>query len=171
MKRTIAIAALAILLLTAFLNWRTEMQRIVTTVEIDRPLEEVFGFLTDLNNAPLWTVDLIEVRHAGLLRAGTDGIDVRKMGGKQVEMPWTVTRYEPPRAVQFTYGDPFPLTATFRLEPTPAGTRLTCDTNLRLRGFYRLLAPLIAWEARRVDAQQFQKAKQLLEGRVAEQTS
>jgi hypothetical protein len=75
-----------------------------------------------------------------------------------------VTRYEPPRLVEFAYGDPFPATASFRFDPTPNGTRMTCETTLHLKGIYRLLAPVAIREARRTDAEQFQNAKALLEG-------
>jgi uncharacterized protein YndB with AHSA1/START domain len=142
------------------------MQRIVTTIEIHRPVDEVFDFLTDLDNAPLWAVNLVEVRHDGPLGPGARGTDVRTMGRKQAEMPWEITRYEPPNVVEFTYGKPFPATATFRFDATAHGTRMTCDTTLHLVGLYRLLKPAIAREARRTDAQQFQNAKELLEARV-----
>jgi uncharacterized protein YndB with AHSA1/START domain len=140
------------------------MRPITTTIEIHRPVDEVFSFLTDLDNAKLWTVDLVSVRAAGPLGAGVHGTDVRVMGRKQVEMPWQVTRYEPPHAIAFTYGDPFPATATFTCEATEGGTRLTCDTTLRLKGLHRWLGPLIAREARKTDAVQFRKAKTVLEG-------
>jgi uncharacterized protein YndB with AHSA1/START domain len=163
MKRAMIVPTLGIVLAALLLTWRNDMPRVLTTIEIDRPVDEVFGFLTDLSNAPLWTVDLLEVRHAGPLAIGARGTDVRRMSGKQVEMPWEVTRLDPPNTVQFTYGPPFPAIATFTLEPTPAGSRLTCDTTLELQGVYRLLAPLVVWEARRVDARQFRNAKELLE--------
>jgi hypothetical protein len=74
--------------------------------------------------------------------------------------------YDPPNAVEFTYGKPFPATATFSFAATPQGTRLTCDTSLQLVGLYRLLKPMIASEARQTDAQQFHNAKTLLESRA-----
>jgi uncharacterized protein YndB with AHSA1/START domain len=144
------------------------MQRILTTIEINRPVEEVFGFLTNLDNAPRWTVGLVEVRVDGRLRLGTRGTDVRTMGRKQVEMPWEVTRYEPPEVVEFTYGKPLPATATFTFERTAQGTRMTCDTTVRPTGLYRLISPLIAREGRKTDALQFRKAKKLMEARSAQ---
>jgi hypothetical protein len=44
---------------------------------------------------------------------------------------------------------------------------MTCDSTLQLVGRYRLLGPLIAREARQTDAQQFHKAKEILESRAA----
>lgn len=143
------------------------MKPIVTSVEIDHPIDEVFTYLSDLDNAPEWSAGLVEVRHDGDLRPGATGTDVRTMGRKQVDMPWTVTLFDPPRHMVFTYGGPFPATAAFILEETQtSGTRLTCRTDMRLPGLYRLVGPLISREARKVDEIQFARAKAILESRA-----
>jgi uncharacterized protein YndB with AHSA1/START domain len=139
------------------------MSQITTAIEIDRPVEEVFAFITDLGNAHLWAVDLVEVRHNGPLARGSRGTDVRRIGRKEVELPWEVTRHDPPRVLDLIYGDPFPATAAFTFEPTSRGTRMSCDTTLRLRGIHRLMAPLAARQARKTDAEQFRRAKDMLE--------
>lgn len=144
------------------------MTRVVTTIDIERPVEDVFGFLTDLDNLPQWAVGLLEVRHDGHVRLGAKGVEVRMVGKKKTEMPWEVIRYEPPRVVAFAYSEPLPATATFTMEPIAGGTRLTCDTELELKGIYRLMAPMIVKEARQTDAKQFAKAKATLEGRGAD---
>lgn len=141
------------------------MNRVVTTIDIERPVEDVFGFLTDLDNLPQWAAGLLDVRHDGHLRLGAKGVDVRMVGKKKTEMPWEVIKYEPPRVVAFAYSEPLRATATFTMETIAGGTRLTCDTQLELKGIYRLTAPMITREARRTDATQFAKAKAILERR------
>jgi hypothetical protein len=69
--------------------------------------------------------------------------------------------------VVFESTAPFPATADFSFRSTGAGTRLTCSMDLRPRGFWRLLGPLIAREGRKSDQAQFQKVKQILEGQRA----
>jgi uncharacterized protein YndB with AHSA1/START domain len=145
------------------------MKPIVTSVEIGHPIDDVFAYLTDLNNALEWSTELVEVRYDGDVRKGATGTDVRTMGRKRVEMPWTVTSFDPPREVVFEYGPPFPATAAFTLEATPTGgTRLTCRSDIRLPGLYRLLGPIISREARKVDEVQFARAKVILESRPAQ---
>ncbi len=139
------------------------MKPIVTTTVINRPIDEVFDYLTDLDNAPSWSVDLVEVHYDGALREGATGVDVRRLGGKLVEMPWTVTAFARPRTVVLAYTRPLAATATFLLESAEGGTRLTCRTQLAPRGAWRLLAPVIAREARRTDATQFAHVKRILE--------
>jgi uncharacterized protein YndB with AHSA1/START domain len=137
--------------------------RVVSSIDIERPPSDVFGFLADLDNLPLWAVGLIEVRHDGRLRLGSTGVDVRMIGRRRTEMPWEVVELAPPHALAVSYREPLPALARFSIDPTATGTRLTCDTTFALKGAYRLMAPLIAKEARRTDAEQFRKVKKILE--------
>ncbi|MGH3119363.1 MAG: SRPBCC family protein [Gaiellales bacterium] len=139
------------------------MPRIKTSLEIRRSQQETFDYLTDLRNAPEWSTEVVDVTYDGDLREGTTGKDVRRMGRKEIVMPWTVTAYDAPRRIVFEYGAPFPATADFSFEPTAHGTLVTCDTDLRPRGLWRLLAPLMAKEARKADEVQFAKVKAILE--------
>jgi uncharacterized protein YndB with AHSA1/START domain len=141
------------------------MPHIETSIEIEHPQEETFGYLTDLRNATEWSTELVDVTYDGELRQGTKGADTRKMAGKEIVMPWEVTVYERPHRVVFDYGRPFPATAEFSFRATDGGTLVSCNTELRPRGLWRLLGPLMAWEGKKADQAQFQKVKEILEGR------
>jgi hypothetical protein len=140
--------------------------RVETSIEIHRPQEAVFAYLTDLHNAKEWATELVDVTYDGELAEGTTGVDTRKMGGKEILMPWEVTTFDPPNQLVFEYGPPFPATAQFVFQPTGRGTLLTCATELRPRGFWRLVAPVMVWEARKSDRVQFQNVKGILESRA-----
>ena len=115
------------------------MASISTTVEIDRPIEEVFDYLTNLDNAPEWSVEVVDVRHDGPFQVGATGQDVRMMGKKQVTMPWTVTEFEPPHRMVLDYTEPFPINAAFLFASTPSGgTRVTCNTEMKPTGRWKL---------------------------------
>ena len=141
------------------------MTHINTSIVIRVRQDEAFSYLTDLRHAQEWSTELVDVTYDGELTDGTIGEDTRRLGRKTVVMPWTVTAYEPPRRIVFEYGPPFPATAEFSFLGTDDGTRVTCHTDLRPRGVWRLLAPLMAAEARKTDRTQFQKVKGILEGR------
>lgn len=146
------------------------MAEIVTSVEISRPQAEVFSYLTDLRNAGEWSSELVSRTYNGAIAAGTTGTDVIQVGKRQMEMPWTVTRYQPPARLVIEFGGTFAATADFSFEPTPGGTVVTCRTDLRPKGWWRLLTPVIAREGRRSDETQFRKAKEILESRAAQAT-
>jgi uncharacterized protein YndB with AHSA1/START domain len=137
-----------------------------TTLEIDRPIEEVFEFLSNVDNAPEWSLEIVEVSHDGPIELGATGRDVRIMGKKQVTMPWTVTEFERPFRVVFEYTEPFPITAAFLFDATDSQkTNVTCLTTMKPTGFWRLLSPMMAREGAKTDEAQFAKAKRILEGR------
>jgi uncharacterized protein YndB with AHSA1/START domain len=146
------------------------MPRIATSIEIERSREEVFDYLTDLNNAAEWTTGLVAVSYDGPLKRGAVGSDTRKMGGKQIVMPWTVTAFHPPSRVTFEYGAPWPATVDFTFETTGGTTVVTCTADLRPRGVWRLLSPVMAREGKKTDQAQFEKVKNILESRHVQQS-
>jgi uncharacterized protein YndB with AHSA1/START domain len=147
------------------------MARIKTSIVIRRPLDETFAYLTDPRNAKDWSSEIVDVTYNGDLTEGSTGVDTRRMGRKEVVMPWIVTAYERPERIVFEYGRPFPATAEFSFRAHEGGTLVTCDTELRPRGLWRMLAPVMAAEAKKVDAVQFQKVKEILEARSASKDS
>ena len=143
------------------------MVHIRTSIVIRRPQEETFDYLTDLRNAKEWATELVDVAYDGELRVGATGVDTRRRGSKEFRLPWTVTAYQRPDRLVLEFGPPVPATAEFTFRPEPGGTRFSCDTDLRPGGLWRLLTPVLAAEARHVDAAQFHKAKEILESRGA----
>lgn len=135
----------------------------VTSVDIARPIAEVFEYLVNIDNALEWTTELVSVQHDGPIQLGATGVDVRTMGNKEIEMPWEVTAFEPPHRALFEYTEPFPAKADFIFEEVDGGTRVTCKTTLQPTGLWRLMSPLMAREAHKTDEAQFQKAKRILE--------
>lgn len=140
------------------------MARITTSVWIARAPADVFSYLTDLRNAKEWSTELVDVSYDGELARGTTGSDTRTMGRKQIVMPWRVTDFEPPKRLALSYEQPFPIDAAFVFEAGDGGTQVTCVTHLRPQGFWRLLAPILAWEGKKTDRVQFDRVKAILEG-------
>ncbi|MEV4687391.1 SRPBCC family protein [Microbacterium sp. LWH3-1.2] len=139
------------------------MVHIKTSIVIRRTQEATFDYITDLRNTTQWAAELVDITYDGDLRLGATGVETRRRGKTEFSWPWTVTAYERPHRVVLEYGAPYPAIADFTFGRDPEGTRFTCDTELRLMGIRRMLWPLVAAEARRVDAAQFQKAKEILE--------
>ncbi len=140
------------------------MAPIETSVVIRREQADVFAYLTDLSNAKEWSYGLVDVSYKGPLRQGATGADTRKMGRKEIVMPWRVTDFDPPNRVVVEFSSPFPIVAAFSFRPTQGGTEVTCATELRPRGMWRLMAPFMRREVRKTDGEQFQKLKAILEG-------
>ena len=138
-------------------------------ITIDRPVEEVFAYVSDLQNAPKWQNGLLEVRR---ITESPDGIDtqftgIRNFMGRKVESVLQFTTYELNKKFAFksiSGSSPFEETTLF--EPTAEGTKLTARLELQTSGLMGLAEPMIASSLKRdVDAN-YESLKNLLETRV-----
>ena len=140
------------------------MSKIVTSLEIERPVEAVWNYMTDLHHTKDWSNEVVETVYSGPIRLGATGVDTRRMGKRELKMNWEVTGYDPPRLLTLSFGPPLNAVADFTFEPiSTGGTRLTCSTTIKPKGWMRLMAPIIALEGRKADEKQFAKAKAILE--------
>ena len=124
------------------------MITVESTVDIDRPSTEVFGFVADQTNAPEWQHGLHEVRRLtdGPIGVGTEHVFVRRFAGRQIESRNRFTRYEPGRSVHFEIPDGW-LTghASYLVEPNGAERcRLTSRMEFQVAGPAALASPLLA---------------------------
>ena len=74
-----------------------QMARIEESVEIKRPIDQVFAYVTDVKNLSKWESAILEVEQtsSGQIGIGTTFKGANKVMGRR--MPWTskVTDYEP----------------------------------------------------------------------------
>ena len=72
-------------------------------ITINRPVEEVFAYVSDLQNGPQWQNGLLEVRRItkGPLGIGTQFTAVRKFMGRKMESVIEFTTYEPNKKIAF----------------------------------------------------------------------
>lgn len=147
------------------------MINIEDSIVIHRPIEEVFAYVSDLTNGPEWQTGLIEVRKTTIepRGIGTRYTFVRKFLGRKLEASNEFTTYEPNNIVTFkTTSGPMSVEASYRFQPEPAGTRVTCQIEMKPEGFSKLAEPLIAASIRREMSAEFGYLKDLLENRAVE---
>ena len=121
--------------------------RVGENVEINRPVEEGFTYVSDPQTLPEWSGVVKEVRSEaqGTLREGDRYTSVAKFLGRTFETPLEVTAQEPPRRQSArSTGGPFPQEYTYILEEAAGdGTRLTLVAEREPGGFFRLVGPLL----------------------------
>lgn len=110
------------------------MIRIVRSVEVAAPPEEVFAVVTDLSTHPEWRPSVREFRTAdgGPVAVGSEIVEVVRFAGRDIRMRYRVTELESPRAFSAGYVDgPIEVAIRFDCEPSAGGTRtvFTCDTE------------------------------------------
>lgn len=146
------------------------MTSIEQSVVIGRPVEEVWAYVTDPANNPVWQGPVMEVRRgAGApLEVGSELEEVMQFLGRRIEVTWVVTDYEPMRrsAVRAKSG-PVPMHASYSFEPVDGGTRFTMGAEMEAHGLFKLAEPVFAQMARREAASSCEMVKELLEAGAA----
>jgi hypothetical protein len=115
-------------------------------VVIKRPPADVFAFLTDHTNDPLWRSDLIATRRtsSGVLGVGESFQATVKFLGRQTS-DYRVTVYEQDRREEFE-AISGPLRSTrfsSDLSATDEGTAVRYRLKVQLNGLFRLAGPVM----------------------------
>jgi len=138
-------------------------------ITINRPVEEVFAFVSDVLNGPKWQPALVETRRIteGSLGIGTQYAGVRKFMGRRMESVIEYTTYELNKKLVFkSISGSSPLEQSFLFEPTTEGTRITSRLDLQTSGLMGLAEPLIASGLKREVDANFRTLKDLLESKA-----
>ena len=142
------------------------MIRVAAAVEIARPAEEVFAFLADIGNAPRWQRGVVSSHKVseGPMRVGTRFTESMQVMGMKFDANCEVTAFEPPRRLTMVAdGKLVHYEGTFTFEPAPVGTRLSVNAQVALKGFWRLLAPLMGGEIRKESQAELEDIRKALE--------
>jgi uncharacterized protein YndB with AHSA1/START domain len=133
---------------------------------INRPIEEVFAFLTNAGNSPQWQGATLESKQTseGPVGLGTTGQSASQFLGRRIESTWEVTEYELNRRASLkTTSGPVPIEQSATLESVEEGTKVTLVAEYEVGGFYKLAEPIVARMARRQSEADFGNLKDLLE--------
>ena len=133
-------------------------------IDVSRPVDEVFAAITDIRRWGEWT-DMSEIRpdRPGPIAIGSTGTFTLP-GPFKGPIRYELARLEPNRSVRYemTHSG-FTWTAEFRVTPEGGGSRLATSGTFRIRGWRRLLEPIIAREVSRGEAGELVRMKSLLE--------
>ena len=113
---------------------------------INRPVEEVFTALQDLDKAPRWNPGLTEVRQTsnGPLGVSSTMVYVGRFLGRSYESPSVCTEYiANQRFVSRTTSGPFHLEVENTVEAADGATRLSSLYRGESRGFFKLAEPVV----------------------------
>jgi uncharacterized membrane protein len=143
------------------------MQTFENTVTIQRSARDVFAFLADFENIPMWNYAIEETSKvsAGHTGVGTRYRQTRSVPGRSVE-EFEVTVFEPASrlAIHGQLG-PFRATISYQLEAAAGVTKLVNNVELNPpQAMPRILAPLATLRIKAAVAQNLGKLKMLLEG-------
>lgn len=139
---------------------------IENTVEIARPVEEVFDFAADLRNELRWNPDVESMEMIG---TGPIGLGTRFRAKWHTSPPIVTecTLYERPARFSYHNGGPVEVDLTISLTPTPTGTLLKSRFDARAHGLFRLIFPVFLVILRRQEKANMANVKRFLEDGAA----
>jgi uncharacterized protein YndB with AHSA1/START domain len=136
---------------------------------INRPIEEVFAFISNPENLPRWRTATLEIK-----RVSPEPLDVGSTVkarftflGRPFEGNLEIVAREPHQSYATRMVDgPFPLEARYTLEPADGGTQLTLIVQGEPGGFFKLAEPLVVSLAKRSYESDLLNLKEMLEAQA-----
>jgi uncharacterized protein YndB with AHSA1/START domain len=111
------------------------------SIVVERPIAEVFAYLTDLDRVPEWQTNVLFLQlQSGSLRPGAQLVELRKFLGRKVESVVEVTEYEPPyRYTIKVQSGPIPFEISNVLSDAGGGTRIDASVEGEPGRFFGLV--------------------------------
>lgn len=142
------------------------MTTITQSVTVNRPVAEVWDFISNFENTTRWSKGVLEAGQTsdGPLGVGSTLQAVVKAFGRRRTADYLVTEYEPNQGFAFEVSSgPMTSRARYSVEPAGAGTRLIASGEAEVTGLYRLFAPILVRMLERHSEQDLAEAKRILE--------
>ena len=143
------------------------MTRIEQSVVIDRPIEEVFAYVTDYDTHLQWQSGVIEakVTSEGTVGVGSHYTYVMQLLGRRLDTAGEITAHEAPTKHAWkATSAPFPVfEGAFVLEAVDGSTEVTLGAEVEPEGFFKLAEPLVVRMTRRQLETSLNNLKDLLE--------
>jgi uncharacterized protein YndB with AHSA1/START domain len=141
--------------------------RIDISTQINRPRDEVFEFLTSVENLPKWQSGVVQSKAIsdGPARVGFQYEETAKVAFWKLHTVCTVTDIKTNERFAFVAKSDGPIDyeGRFDLQPVAGGTRLSLTGSARLKGLWRLLQPVLAGDLRKETRTELETIRRLVE--------
>lgn len=138
--------------------------RIDFTIEIERPAQEVFAYLVDLDRLPEWQASAVESRAESPLAEGVRVTERRRVLGREIDNELEVTACDAPRRLTLkALKGPVKFTVDHQLAEVDGSTLLHVVAEAKAGTFMKLAEPMLARTAEEELRKDFARLKELLE--------
>jgi len=125
------------------------MAEFEASVVIDRPVEEIWKFISDWSNAPKWMPGALEVKQTSTGPLGVGTTFQSRWSSRLLSLGASrVTEYEPAQRITDETTSPPVIRGTrwsLSLENIEGKTKLNSAWEVKINGFYRLVLPLLLY--------------------------
>jgi uncharacterized membrane protein len=139
--------------------------KFTATIHIQRPPEEVFTYMSNIEHEVQWR-NLVDVNvTSGLpLRQGSTYRYVANMMGRQLQTEGEITGFELNQGWSFkSTSGPIPLEGGVAVESADGGTKVTLGGEVKLGSLLKLVEPILRGMMQRQLTRELQNLKKLLE--------
>src|SRR5450759_1777323 len=146
------------------------MARIEGEIFINRPVEAVFDYVADQSNEPQYNPRMVRAEKitAGPVGKGTQFRSAAASMRRTAEMLIECTGYDRPTLLASTTTmQQADISYTLTFEPAAAGTRMRWSGQVRPKGAFKLLGPVITWMGIRQEQRIWASLKKHLEAAPA----
>ena len=119
---------------------------VTTSVDIAAPPEEVFAYLSEMENNPKWQSGMVSARWTSdsPIGVGSTYDQVATFLRRKIESTFEVEAYQPGRMIRASStASSFPITFTRMVEPPESGTKVTAIITGDASGFFKLAEPIL----------------------------
>lgn len=139
-----------------------------TTIEVRRPADEVFAYISDMPNNPQWQSGMKSCRWTTEppIAVGSRYDQLATFLGKVITSRFEVVEYEPGRCIRIvTYESTFGLDITRMVEPVDETTcRVTAIVKGEQAGVFKLFGPLLSKMVASSVRRDYEALQDILEG-------
>jgi carbon monoxide dehydrogenase subunit G len=147
------------------------MAKFEINLVINRPIEEVFAFISNPENLLRWRAGTLDIKKDSSAPLGVGSVVRGRFTflGRPFDGNLKIILHEPHRryGTRLVEG-PFPLEARYTLEPAGNGTDLTLVIEGEPGGFFKLAEPLLVSLAKRSYEADLNNLKEMLEAQAVQ---
>ncbi len=137
---------------------------------IDRPVKDVFSFVSNLNNMSKWNSAVVSLEQItpGDVGIGTKFKSVGEMMGRRIEGEVQVTNYEPDTKTGFQMNaGPMQMNITIAFKPVGTGTKVSLNAQGNPAGVFKLAEGMLQGRVKSMMEENLARLKSILEKQVA----
>jgi carbon monoxide dehydrogenase subunit G len=133
---------------------------------IDRPVKDVFAFVSNLNNMSKWNSAVVSLQQLtpGAVGVGTKFKSVGEMMGRRIEGEVQVTSYEPDTKTGFQMNaGPMQINVTISFKPVGTGTKVSLNAQGNPAGVFKLAEGIMQGRVKSLMEENLARLKSVLE--------
>jgi uncharacterized membrane protein len=135
------------------------------SIFINRPQQEVFDFLSNLENDAQWrNLESVKQTSDGPIGAGSTWRETGKFLGREIVLDIEMISDDPPdQFITKTISGPIPMEVTHKFEAQDGGTLVTLSAKAEVGGIFKMAEGLVAKQAEKQFETDWAVLKKLLE--------